>query len=148
MKMIKSSFRLIFAALAATAALTACTKDPTPSQVDTDPKAPASEGTRVIAVSFAPQTKTALDKDGLTPYFTNDDKILLVTVPETQGAKVDTQTVAVSVDPKTTVATITTALSGNLKALYPAKKAAYVKEKFDILVSAEQSGKFEDANIF
>ena len=145
--MMKSSFRLILAALAATAALISCTKEPTPGQTDQTPAAPATEGTRVITVSFGPQTKTALGSDGLTPNFTKDDKILLITVPETQGAKVDTQTVTVSVDPKTGDATVTTKLSGNLKALYPARMAEEVEENFNILVPAEQSGKFEDANI-
>ena len=147
--MMKASFRLIFAALAATAALVSCTKEPTPGQTDQTPASPAAEGTRVIAVSFAPQTKTSFTstEDGIQPKFDNKDSILLVTDPDDPMAEVDTQTVAVSVDPKTEEATITTTLSGKLKALYPARMAIEGKGGFNIFVPAEQSGKFADANI-
>lgn len=141
----KTSFRLILAALVATAALTACTKEVAPPNFENDKVEAATEGTRVITVSFAPQTKTYLE--GLQPKFDNKDSILLVTVPDDPMAEVDTQTVAVTIDPTTQNATISTRLFGDLKALYPAQKAEKVKGTFDILVSAEQSGKFEDANI-
>ena len=147
--MTNTSFKLIFAALAATAALTACTKEPTPPNFENDKVNPAAEGSRVIAVSFGPQTKTSFTstEDGIQPKFDNKDSILLVTVPDDPMAEVDTQTVAVSVDPETGKATITTTLHGTLRALYPAKSAIFAKENFNIYVPAEQSGKFEDANI-
>ena len=152
--MIKSSFKLILAALAATAALTACTKEPTPGKADADPKAPVTEGSRVIAVSFAPQsqTKTYLDADGLTPYFKKDDKILLCVEPKEPDTepKVDTCKVQTDGNGKTF---ITTDLKGNLHAYYPVtavKKEVSEKsgkEKIGVFVPSVQSGKFEDANI-
>ena len=141
--MIKSSFKLILAALAATAALMACTKEITPGQVDTDPKAPQTEGTRVIAVSFAPQTKTTLDKDGFTPKFVNGDEILLVSYPKDSEPIKDT--CIVSVDDKG-IATISTDLTGDLVALYPAKYARKLGGKMGLPVPAVQTGKFADAN--
>lgn len=147
--MMKTSFKLIIAALATAAALAACTKEVAPPDFENDKVAPAAEGIRVIAVSFGPQTRTTLDKNSLQPMFADGDSILLATVPDQNSleAPQDTQTVAVTVDPTTQNATISTRLFGDLKALYPAQKAEKVKETFDILVSAEQSGKFEDANI-
>lgn len=145
--MIKASFRLILAALAATAALTACTKEITPGKADTDSASQAAEGTRTIAVSFAPQTKTTLE-DGLQPKFAEGDSILLITNPQLQGASLDTQTVAVTIDPTTQNATISTRLFGDLKALYPARAVQnFPKVGYDILNTPVQSGKFEDANI-
>lgn len=51
----------IFAALAATTALAGCTKEITPPSFENDKVNPAAEGSRVIAVSFAPQTKTTIE---------------------------------------------------------------------------------------
>lgn len=152
--MIKASFRLILAALAATVALTACTKEITPGQVDTDPKAPQTEGSRIIAVSFAPQshTKTYLDADGLSPIFKEGDEILLYA--ESEGTdtpmKVDTCQVKVDSDGKTF---ITTDLEGELIAFYPvsAVKRVYSdkedKEVMRVSIPSVQSGRFADANI-
>lgn len=133
----------------ATVTLASCAKE-IPVGQDSDPKAPAAEGSRVIAVSFAPQTKTSYtttETGDIQPVFKGGESILLVAEPEDPAAFPDTQTVVVSVDPKTKAATITTKLSGNLKALYPAQMAEFAKDEFAIFVPAEQSGKFEDANI-
>ena len=104
----KASFKFILAALAATAALAACTKVDVVEQSATDPASPAAEGTRVIAVSFAPQTKTILD--GLQPKFVDNDSILI-----SNGDAIDTCEVKVESE----VATISTKLTGPLTAVYP-----------------------------
>ena len=140
-----ASFKIIFATLVATAALVACTKDTTPGKVDTDSVSPAAEGTRVITVSFAPQTKTTLE-EGLQPRFANGDSILLFTVPEDENETLLTDIRKVKVDGSGN-ATISTNLNGTLKAFYPAS-AAVVKNNIVIgEISAVQSGKFADANI-
>ena len=138
----KISFRLILAALAATAALTACTKEITSGQVDTDPKAPQTEGSRVIAVSFAQQTKTYLD-EGLQPKFVEGDKILV------SNGQDEPDTCVVSI--KDEKVTISTNLTGPLTAVYPAKAAKMGEENENeiagVLVSTEQDGTFASANI-
>ena len=148
--MIKSSFRLILAALAATVALTACTKEITPGQVDTDPKAPATEGTRVIAVSFGPQTKTGFStsEDGkIAPYFVKGDKIVLCSDIENPTDD-NTQTCEVDVDDETKVATITTKLTGELTAYYPASLVSKSEKRgLFIYVPSVQDGTFAKANI-
>lgn len=146
----KTSFRLIFAALATAAALAACAKVDVVEQSATDPASPAEEGTRVITVSFGPKTRTTLDKNSLQPMFADGDSILLATVPDQHSpeAPQDTQTVAVTVDPTTQKATITTTLQGNLSAMYPARSAKLSKTgHYAIPVYEEQSGLFEDANV-
>lgn len=139
--MTKISFRLILAAIAATAALTACTKEPTPPNFENDKVNPATEGSRVIAVSFAPQTKTTLD--GFQPVFVNGDKILVA------NGQDEPDTCVVSVNGGK--ATITTKLTGPLNAVYPAKAAKMNetnKNQIDtVLVSTEQDGSFASANI-
>ena len=138
----KASFRHILAALAATAALAACTKDVTPD-FENDKVNPAAEGSRVIAVSFAPQTKTALSEDGLQPVFVHGDKILVA------NGQDEPDTCKVSV--KDGKATISTKLTGPLTAVYPAKAAGMnsgnPKQIDTVLVSTVQSGAFADANI-
>ena len=139
----KASFRHIFAALAATAALAACTKETTPPDFENDKVNPAAEGSRVIAVSFAPQTKTALSEDGLQPVFVHGDKILVA------NGQDEPDTCKVSV--KDGKATISTKLTGPLTAVYPAKAAGMnsgnPKQIDTVLVSTVQSGTFADANI-
>ena len=141
----KISFRLILAILAATAALAGCTKEVTSPNFENDKVNPAAEGSRVIAVSFAPQTKTTLE-EGLQPRFANGDSILLFTVPEDENETLLTDIRKVKVDGSGN-ATISTNLTGTLKAFYPAS-AAVVKNNIVIgEISAVQSGKFADANI-
>lgn len=146
----KTSFRLILAALAAAAALAACTKEVAPPDFENDKVEAATEGTRVITVSFGAKTRTTLDKNSLQPMFADGDSILLATVPDQNSpeAPQDTQTVAVTVDPTTQKATITTTLQGNLSAMYPARLAKLWKTgHYAIPVYEEQSGSFEDANV-
>ena len=69
----KVSLKPLLVAIAATVALTACTKDPAVERNFSDIQ---PEGTRVIAVSFAPQTRTTLEND-LKPKFNDGDSILI-----------------------------------------------------------------------
>ncbi len=105
---------------------------------------PAAEGSRVIAVSFATQTKTALADDGLQPKFSPNDSILL-----SNGVALDT--CDVKIDDKTGVATISTDLTGQLTAVYPYKAAKMNGNKpcqiDSVIVSTEQDGTFASANI-
>ena len=138
----KASFKFILAALAATAALAACTKEITPPDFENDKIVPASEGSRVIVVSFAPQTKTTLY--GLQPKFSLNDSILI-----SNGEVLDTCNV--KIDDKTGAATISTDLTGPLTAVYPYKAAKMNGDNANqidsVLVSTEQDGTFASANI-
>ena len=134
----KASFRFILAALAATAALVGCTKEITPN-FENDKVNP--EGSRIIAVSFAPQTKTTLD--GLQPKFEDGKDTVLISNTN------DLDTCVVSV--KDNKATISTNLTGPLTAVYPYTAAGMSEDNGNeidtVLVSTVQSGKFADANI-
>ena len=134
--------KIIIATLAATAALASCTKEITHPNFENDKVAPASEGSRVISVSFAPQTKTYLGSDGLQPKFNDKDSILI-----SNGEAIDTCEVDVNGDN----ATISTNLTGPLTAVYPYKAAKMNESNLNqidtVLVSTVQSGKFADANI-
>ena len=134
----KKTLHILFAALAATAALAGCTKEITSPSFEKDKV--NSEGSRVIAVSFASQTKTILD--GFQPKFANKDSILI-----SNGEALDT--CEVKVDGKG--ATITTNLTGPLTAVYPYTAAKMNESNLNqidtVLVSTVQSGKFADANI-
>lgn len=137
----KISFKLILAALVATAALAGCAKELTPGKAGSDPTAPTAEGSRVIAVSFGSQTRTTLD--GSRPKFEEGDKILVA------NGQDEPDTCVVTLSGET--ATITTKLTGPLTAVYPAKAAKMDggnPKKIDgILVSTEQDGSFANANI-
>ena len=133
----RKTFKHLFAALAATAALAGCTREITPPYSENDKIAPATEGSRVIAVAFAPQTRTTLE--GLQPMFAPNDSILI-----SNGDALDTCEVNVGSNP----ATISTDLPGPLTAVYPYKAAKVDGNQIDgVLVSTEQSGTFADANI-
>ena len=142
----KVSFKLLLAVFIATSAMTACTKEPASGQIDRKQAFPQTEGSRVIAVSFAPQTKTYLD-EGLQPKFVNEkDTILLYTVPEDENESLLTDTCVVAVDENSN-ATISTDLSGKLKAVYPAKATVLEDNIITAEIPAIQSGRFADANI-
>lgn len=139
--MIKTSFRLIFAVLAATAVLaSSCTKE-IPAGQDSDPKASQSEGSRVISVSFAPSTKTALGEDGLTPEFTGQNEWIKV------SNSTMSENCKVTVSPSGR-ASITTSLNGALKAVYPAYTAKMDGSRISgIDIPSYQDGTFASANI-
>ena len=136
----KASFKFILAALAATAALAACTKETTPPDFENDKVNPAAEGSRVIAVSFAPQTKTTLE--GFQPKFVDGKDTVLISNTKALD------TCVVSVDNKTNVATITTKLPGPLTAVYPYTAAKLNGNVIEgVIVPAVQDGEFASANI-
>lgn len=140
----KSIYRYIFPVLTTIIVLASCNKEPTPGQTDQTPASTAAEGSRVIAVSFASQTKTTLD--GLQPEFeVGKDSILLVSYPE--NAEPVTDICTVYVDKKTNQKVISTDLTGDLAALYPAKYAKKMPGgTYGMPVPSVQTGKFADAN--
>ena len=127
-------------AFAATVALASCTQD----FLDEQGRNPQAEGPRTIAVSFGPQTRTALGQDGVTPKFENGDEILVATTPKEMTEEPKTEPCTISVDSKGN-ASFTTTLTGALTAYYPAS-AAGEGEKIGFAIPAMQSGKFADAN--
>ncbi len=137
-----NTFKTIFAALAATAVLAGCAKEITSPSSENDKETPDAEGSRVITVAFAPQTKTELT-DGFQPVFVPGDKILVA------NGQDEPDTCAVSF--RNNKATIVTSLTGVLTAVYPAKAAKMdenkEKEIVGVLVSTEQDGTFASANI-
>ena len=133
----KTTYKFILAALAATVTLASCTKDPVPGKYDSD----SAVTYRTITVSFDSPTKAKLD--GTKPKFQDGDTILL-----SDGTALDTCKVNV----KEGFASITTKLKAGkpLKAVYPMKAVRYTDpEKIDKepLIPTSQSGKFSDANI-
>lgn len=131
----KAIYNYIIAAAVATLALMSCSK------VISDTKdAPQAEGERIIAVSFGNSTKTVLGPDGHTPQFRGGEQILV-----SNGTAYKKLTVDYDYDYGYY---FKTSLSGTLKAVYPAD-AADLKgcEIVGVQVPAEQSGRFEDANI-
>ena len=137
----KASFKFIIAALAATAAMAGCVQEITPPNFENDKVNPDAEGSRVIAVSFAPQTKTTLE--GLQPKFEDGKDTVLIS----NTNALDTCVVSV----KDNKATISTDLTGPLTAVYPYSAAGMSEDNGNeidtVLVSTEQSGTFADANI-
>lgn len=134
----KTTYKFILAALAATVTLASCTKDPVPGKSDSD----SAVTYRTITVSFDSPTKAKLD--GTKPKFQDGDTILLSNIDN-----FDTCRVTVIND----VATIQTKLGKDkpLFAVYPMKAALCTEPNkifeagFDI--PTKQSGKFSDANI-
>ena len=121
-------------AFAATVALASCTQD----FLDEQGRNPQTEGPRTIAVSFGPQTRTALD--GLTPKFVDGDEIMVANGHDTKVCRV-------SVDGSGN-ASFTTDLTGTLKAVYPATAAKMSGNNIvGVLVPTVQDGTFASANI-
>lgn len=139
----KSAYKFLLAAFAATVALASCTKDIAADRQDTDPQ----DGLRKIAISFGTPTKTVLG-DGLTPTFTEGDEMY---VSDESGEFKRVQVELYKNSKGGTEAYFRTSLKGSLYAVYPASAAIFdedgklSKEKFNI--SQEQTGLFEDANI-
>lgn len=130
-------YRYKIAALLAAVTLTSCTID----IIGPDGPGRDIDTPRTIAVSFAPQTKSALSKeDGLAPEFQPGDKILV-----SNGRNYDTRPIDFDHNGG---ASFTTDLTGELIAVYPAK-AAILKgsEITGVSVPSLQTGRFEEANI-
>ena len=126
---------VLAAALFSITVLSGCVKDKANIKTNAD----SIEGSRVIAVSFGPSTKTILDKDGLTPEFKEGDMILVANGKATEACQVVIEN---------NIAVIHTKLEGNLDAVYPASAAENDGYSiYGIRVSPSQSGRFADANI-
>ena len=125
------------AMLLAAVALNACTID----IIGPDGPGRDIDTPRTIAVSFAPQTKSALSKeDGITPEFRPGDEIRV-----SNGRSYDTRPIEFDHNGG---ASFTTDLTGELIAVYPAKAAKHNGSQIEgVIVLSQQTGRFKDANI-
>lgn len=134
----KKTYNYIFAALVAALALVACTKDIVPGKVDTD----STDVTyRTITVSFDTPTKAKLE--GTKPEFEKGDVIMLSDGTNMEPCTVDVVDGVAKITP-------TVVTGNNLSAVYPSKAVTATKPTDifnNLLIPAEQSGKFSDANI-
>ena len=144
----KTTYKFILVALAATAALTACTKDLTTGKVDGN----QPEGTlRTIAVSFSTPTKSYIsgynesDKE-YNVRFSEGDKILVSDGKTTEECEVIPKPGELATTNPQMV--IQTKLKGSLVAVYPSDAAKVEDDRITgIIVDDMQSGSFADANI-
>ena len=99
----KTTFRIIIASMAASAVLASCRKE-----LNTENTAGPIDGVRTISVQFDNSTKACFD--GLTPKFENGDKIMVANATESKECTVSVEGNNV---------TFTTDLTGALTAIYP-----------------------------
>ena len=129
----KKSMILVMAAAAAAMTLVSCTKELNGNNEENN----QTSGLRTLTVSFAPNTRTYLDTDGLKPLWTGDgtEKISLngidYTVPSAAAGKDSF--------------TLTTTIEGDITAVYPASAWNNSAPYFN--VGASQDGSFANANI-
>lgn len=127
---------LKFITIAAGLAFTACTMEPL---IDNGGETPEDKGDRIIAVSFAPDTKTALGSDGITPEFVGNETIRVSNATEYQDCTVEITDKG---------AVFATKLKGELRAVYPAESGKIDGNVITgIVIPAEQDGSFASANI-
>ncbi len=133
----KKTYKLIIAAIAISMALASCSDELITGENDYA----QSEGSRVIAISFGSQTRTALGDDRLTPEFTGEDEWIRVSNSfMSENCKV--------VVYQNGRASITTSLTGALTAVYPASAAQMDGGRISgISISPYQDGTFASANI-
>ena len=135
----KKIYRIITAALVATAVLSSCTKEVTGEKQNPDP---AVGSLRTIEVSFITQTKSALSDDGVTPIFQDGDRIMVSNKSQCEECTIEMSRFSGKLS-------FTTSLEGDyLKAVYPSKVAKM--EGNDLIgfnVPSNPTGKFKDANI-
>ncbi len=135
LNIVKQYFRLILAAIGTSISLVSCSDE----FFSGENGIAQPEGSRVIAISFGTQTRTALGDDGLTPEFVGGEMILVSNDETTQECQVTFSGEK---------AIITTSLKGTLTAVYPATAAQIENNVIaGVKVSTEQSGKIADANI-
>ena len=126
--------RIFIAAFAVALSLVSCTKE----NADQKNSSSTSEP-RVFTLEFSKQTRTTLNADGITPEWTNGDKIW---ISNTESGE------EVSVTVSGDKATITTTLKGTLKAVYPSSAATKNGTVITgISVPATQHGTFAESNI-
>ena len=134
----KATFKYIVTAFAVCAALVSCQKDNlTGNAYDK----PAVGNTRVIEAHFGTATKSTLGGDaGLTPLFSNGDKIMV-----SNGTSKEELSISVDKDGN---ATFITNLTGALTAVYPSAAAKLNDNAIEgVIVPATQDGTFAKANI-
>lgn len=125
-----------FFAIAAGLALTACTMEPL---IDNGGENPEDKGDRIITVSFASETRTALGSDGITPEFVGNE-----TIRVSNGTEYQDCTVEITGNG----AVFATKLNGELRAVYPAESGKIDGNVITgIVFPAEQDGSFASANI-
>ena len=132
----KTTFKFIIAAMAASAVLTSCQKE-----MAIDNSASSNGGVRVISASFSAPTKSALDTDNKTPKFVGGETIKVSNTESSENC-----TISLTGG----VATFSTTLTGTLTAVYPstaAKMNGNVIDESAVLVSTVQDGTFASANI-
>ena len=138
----KKTYKFIIAALAATMSLASCTQD----YLDEQGNNSQAEGIRTIAVSFGPQTRTALADDGLAPQFKVDEDVILVAQDDGRAKPVECR--VENIGGKNV---IRTKLQGKLTLVYPVSAAKMDTENewaiAGVNVPSTQTGKFADANI-
>lgn len=118
----------------ACAIVSSCTKDVIDGKEDGNP---TQDKERVITLAFSSNTKTSLD--GLDPHFNDGDLIKISNAVASQVCTVRVEN---------SKASVSTTLSGDLTAVYPASAARMKGEEIEgIIVSSRQSGRFADANI-
>lgn len=130
----KTTFKFIIAAMAASAVFASCQKE-----LATGNPSESTDGNRVISASFSAPTKSTLD--GKTPKFVGGERIKVSNATASEDC-------TISVNDG--VATFSTTLSGTLTAVYPstaAKMNGNVIDETGVLVSTEQDGTFASANI-
>ena len=133
----KTTFKFIIAALSAIAVFASCQKELGEKTSDSGQK----DGLRVITVQFDNPTKASLGSDGLTPTFTNNDKIRVSNLTKSEKC-------TVTVDGAT--ATFTTTLSGALTAIYPADAAVLSSGEADAPIATSNNIKvpaYQDGTI-
>ena len=142
MVIMRTAFQFALAVMVSAVSFSSCTKNLIQDN-GSDPAAPATEGTRTIAVSFAPQTKTALGKDGLTPEFQAGYDTIKVAKKDGSASPEDCPVYI-----ENEVAVIHTDLEGDLVAVYPSSAASIDGNVINgVRVPSKQTGKFADANI-
>lgn len=132
----KTTFKFIIAAMAASAVFASCQKE-----LAIENPAGSTDGIRVISASFSAPTKSTLDTDGKTPKFVGGETIKVSNATASENC-----TISVSGG----VATFSTTLTGELTAVYPstaAKMNGGIIDPTAVLVSTVQDGTFANANI-
>ena len=136
MKIMKAIYGIIIAATAASLALVSCNKEfDSPDRAETG----GIGAERVITLTFDEATKSQIS--GYHPSFKTGDQIRL------SNGTAAPQTVTVTVDDNGS-ATVTTTLTGTLKAVYPSSAAVLSGNAITgVQVNSTQHGTFAEANI-
>ena len=130
----KTTLKLIIAALAAITSLASCQKENAANNGNTNPSA---DGVRVLTLSFDSGTKATLN--GLQPEFQDGEYVKI-----SNGITCEDKQISVAGG----VATITTSLSGPLTAVIPSNAAKMNGNKIDgVKILASQTGLVSDALI-